>query len=255
MFKKLCLLFAIAILFTFSACENPVDAEKKISSENILSDTSSTDDVPVLPIITPTFQVVCSNLEEYEIFFKNENFSVPLLSAPQINSLGMLSFFSLKYYDENFRVEYHFSYNGVMIELIIGRKTPVSDSFYNVVMIEEEDMPENLEMNPQEHWLRLSADERDYQEYMEKYSAIDSQNSQLGYKINENIYLRYVRDLNPVCLFYFEDYTIVLEYGIESDRGSDGNIASYPTLKSLLTKSTSKEAAEELYNLWKDALK
>ena len=132
-------------------------------------------------------------------------------------------------------------------------------TWYGDIYIEEEDLHSLFYLNPERQWLANSNDDKSiYLAYKDKY-GITSKDRCLHFKITDTVALRWHRSkLNslPVIVVEFDDYQMEISLSPEYETQEDGAlIYANPTIQALLTKSTAQKTAEELYALWKDALK
>ncbi|MBQ8431842.1 MAG: hypothetical protein IJX28_03055 [Clostridia bacterium] len=201
------------------------------------------------------------NQNEYEMFLQSQECSVHLFSLDIFDCFGDFSNFEAFNVSSNldFDVTYQFRFEQINTKIFaVSRGNYWSDTDYLLwfgdVYIEDEDMPENLCENPKTHWLRSSENELVEAAYYHKYN-IESDDKYIHFRINDNIFLRYYGNYMRMC-FIFDDYAMELYFSpVENMLEGSELTCTNPTIKALLTKSTSKEAAEDLYNLWKNALK
>ena len=209
----------------------------------------------------PQFVFETYNANEYETFSKSPNLPFALFSLDAFEIFGEFYYFytwdGVKTISD-FDLTYLYQFDQLSTRIKINSRGSYSDylKYFGDICIEDEDMPENLYINPNTYWFRNSENELVFEAYYQKYN-ISSDDKCIHFKVNDNIVLRYLKLYdNPTVIFWYGDY--VIELSFESGDGMDNGydlICSNTIIKSLLTKSTAPQAAEALYNLWKDALK
>ncbi len=251
MLKKCVCFLLITLLLMFSACHTKAPTESteqptaNASTETIISCPSSP---------SPTFSFHCFTKGDYENFLKNEDLSLPLFSTDSLATFGDFYSFEVTVYDNGFDIRYEYVFEGVNTTLNVSPLTVDENASYEVIWIEDGDVSENLYMYPLEYWIRLP-DETIYDQLYEKYFSDTNGHRSLRYQVSENIYMQYVSQSHTDMIFSFDGYEIVLTFGGNREDLKYGNNIVCPMTKALLTKSTAPQTAEELYNLWKDALK
>ena len=244
--------FAVLLLFLYS-CSHPSGWPNP--TDTVMTTQASTENFIICPSSPPPIFYTCFLAQEdYEAFFKNEEYSLPLLSTDSLSAFGEFSEFEVSVHEDGFEISYKYVFEDVYITLKISPLTYDGNLPYDVIWIEDGDVSENLYMYPVEYWLRLP-DETVYDQLSKKYFSNINERHSLRYQVSENIYIRYVTQNHTDMVFVFEGYEITVAFGENKEALKYGNNIVCPTTKALLTKSTSKEAAEELYNLWKTALK
>ena len=217
------------------------------------------DELPKPP--PPIFET--KNPDEYENFLRSEECSVNLFSLDIFECFGEFSFFETYNVTSfsNFSATYRYQFDKLDTWIRVGsREVYFNDSdysnHYGDIYIEDEDMPENLRVDPRTHWFRNSENELVEAAYYQKYN-IGLDDRYVHFKVTENVVLRYREwEASPRVIFWFDDYVMELSFGPEySIMEAYDLVGVTPTVKDLLTKSTAKATAEALYNLWKDALK
>ena len=212
-----------------------------------------------LPEPPPIFSTV--NADEYKNFAKSKELPIKIFSLDDFACFGVFDYFStceITDYSE-LSMTYRFQFASISV---YGKSTFNMNAYttwYGDIYIEEEDLHSLFYLNPERQWLANSNDDKSiYLAYKDKY-GITSKDRCLHFKITDTVALRWHRsELNslPVIVFEFDDYQMEISLSPEYETQEDGAlIYSNPTIQALLTKSTAKETAEELYALWKDALK
>lgn len=268
MMKKYKVLFLfIAVLFLFSSCNvGDFPHAERDSMAGISPTESSTESTKPEDIVDvwdpPVFHTVDEN--EYKTFSQSKDVPFSIFSLDLFECFGTFKRF-ITYSGVTSRSEFDLTYTYQDEQIVTQVRAYSKDTYLNAstahygeIYIENADMPENLSMDPTLYWLRISENELVETAYYQKYD-IDSDDKYIHFKINDNIILRYrlasVEDSLTV-IFLYEDHVMMLDFDVgEAMKNPFELTCTNPTVKSLLTKSTSQDAAEELYNLWKDALK
>ena len=269
---KLLLLFFVG-LFLLSSCnvnelqglKSDIQKTNTLESNTQETNTQKTDTVEsTVPKddcdwVPPKPLFETKNPDEYENFLRSEECSVNLFSLDIFECFGEFSFFETYNVTSFSSATYRYQFDKLDTWIRVGsREVYFNDSdysnYYGDIYIADEDMPENLRVDPRTHWFRNSENELVEAAYYQKYN-IGSDDKYIHFKISDNIALRYGGKHQAMC-FIFDDYVMELWFGLD-EKILDGSelICTNPTIQALLTKSTSKETAEELYALWKDALK
>ena len=215
------------------------------------------DEFPMPP--PPIFET--KSADEYESFAQSKELPFTLFPISAFECFGTFNGFETYGIDSHsdFDLTYRYQFEQMFAGVRVGSKGTYYSKeeylrWFGDIYIEAEDMPENLYMNPLLYWFRHSEDERVFEAYLEKYKIDDRY---VHFKVTENVVLRYREwESSPRVIFWFDDYVMELSFGPEYSIMEEYDLVGVtPTVKDLLTKSTAKETAESLYNLWKDALK
>ena len=201
------------------------------------------------------------NADAYKNFAKSKELPFKIFSLDDFACFGVFDYFStceITDYSE-LSMTYRFQFASISV---YGKSTFNMNGYttwYGDIYIEEEDLHSLFYLNPERQWLANSNDDESiYLAYMDKY-GITSKDRCLHFKITDTVALRWHRsklDSLPVIVFEFDDYQMEISLSPEYETQEDGAlIYANSTIQALLTKSTAKETAESLYNLWKDALK
>ena len=209
------------------------------------------------------------NLGDYKAYLQSENYNLPLLESEQLEAFGTISkvnVWTLNSSDD-FRVEYECTYRAndnkdkIYVEIYSTSKFQEGfGSWIDSALLDSEDMGENLSCVVDAIlWYRMGKSEEEAAALLAKYYPNDKIEF-LRYKVSDQVFMYYYSSCYYM-VFIFEDYVVVLDVGEVSPAWNNDNPYALadsivcPTVRDLFTKSTSKETAEELYNLWKDALK
>ena len=234
------------------------DAQDDDSSSSQSTITDEIGDPPFAP--DPIFETRNSN--EYEMLLQSEECSWDLFSLDVLECFGDFSSFSAYSLTDITTVDliYRFQFEQIGTTINVTRRDFYYSndeylSWFGDIYVEEVDMPDVYCKNPDRHWRILAQeDERIYWAYIEKYNIDDCY---IHFRVNDAIVLRWLGGNKniPEIVFWYDDYVIELTFEPEDaiQKGWE-LICTNPTIRALLTPSTCREAAEELYNLWKDAL-
>lgn len=257
----LCIIFTSVFFLQRKNGNNAVPSIDVGGSEKI-TQTGTTggyiaDEFPMPP--PPIFET--KSADEYESFAQSKELPFTLFPISAFECFGTFNGFETYGIDSHsdFDLKYLYQFEQMFAGVnVVSKGTYYSKEKYlrlfGDIYIEAEDMPENLYMNPQLYWFRHSEDERVFEAYIEKYKIDDRY---VHFKVTENVVLRYREweDI-PRVIFWFDDYVMELSFGPEYSIMEEYDLVGVtPTVKDLLTKSTAQKTAEELYALWKDALK
>ena len=238
------------------------------------------------PALNRSLIVRCINEEEYLAFLGSAQcptqYCVPLNF---FSGYGKLDYFHLFSYEDalgQLQGAYRFVNNdtGISVRVYVRIKFPLldwwSDPFFEV--ISDENMPEDFVLGKLlfEYWMDVLKADVESGKIEDPENGPGPYNHMRGnyYSITENVRVFYDGEYrSEVDLFeYFGGYGPVIHLNVDeatqiwiAPQSLDGETTCTelyerfrevsPLMDRLLTKSTSKAAAEELYNLWKDALK
>ena len=256
----LCIIFT-SVFFLQRKNGNDVMSSLDVDSSEQITEGEITNGYIADEIPTPIFET--KSADEYATFAQSKELPFTLFPINAFACFGTFSNFET--YGIDSHSDFDLTYLYQFEQMFAGVKVVSKGTYYSKeeylrwfgdIYIEAEDMPENLYMNPQLYWLRHSEDERVFEAYLEKYN-IGSDDRYVHFKVTENVVLRYMGwEESPCVIFWFDDYVMELSFGPEYSIMEEYDLVGVtPTVKDLLTKSTAKETAEELYALWKDALK
>ena len=216
----------------------------------------------LLPDFIPNKTIFSTvNADEYKNFAKSKELPIKIFSLDDFACFGVFDYFIIRETTDHSELSMTYRFQFASIS-VYGKSTFNMNAYttwYGDIYIEEEDLHSLFYLNPERQWLANSNDDKSiYLAYKDKY-GITSKDRCLHFKITDTVALRWHRSkLNslPVIVVEFDDYQMEISLSPEYETQEDGAlIYANPTIQALLTKSTAQKTAEELYALWKDALK
>ncbi|MBQ8440485.1 MAG: hypothetical protein IJX19_07480, partial [Clostridia bacterium] len=272
------LLLALAMLLLSSCNTAPPESEETATTQSS-TEADEFDEIVNIQIAG------CFSKGEYLDFLNSEQCPSDFyISLSAFKDYGSLEQFYLHYnkVTEILTGQYHFERNGIKTVAWVRIGNELTD-WWSAPFFEEisdENMPENLVLGKDisMYWIDVLKAAVDAGEIEDPSNGSEPYDTMKGnyYPITENVRAFYDgRDLDlddlfdycrgdgygPVIHLYMDATTQVwiapqrLDREMTSTKMYEIFREASPLMDRLLTKSTSKAAAEELYNLWKDALK
>lgn len=264
MLKKTCLFLLIfSMVLSFCACntnevpqassQSPTETETPVTTGNEYSNCP-----PIGPSNGSFYR-----FSDYQAYLESKNCELPLSDPKYLEAFGTVNrvnVWTLNSSDD-FRVEFECTYrenddrNDIWVEFYsISRFQLLEDRFSESAMLDAADIGEILQGNVMMYWIRAYESEEESGALIEKYYPNGT--VPLRYQISDQIFVYYQSSDFHGIVFLFDDFVVRLVFG-----GFTGHDYHFqlpqsivcPATRALLTKSTAPQAAEELYNLWKDA--
>ena len=267
------LIFALVAVLVFSSCNTAPPASEETATTQSSTEAGEFEGIYEVQIAG------CFSESEYLAFLNSEqcpsNFYVSLNAFEDFGSLEQFYLHRNKV-TEIMTGQYHFERDGIKTVAWVEIGEELTDleenPFYEA--ISDENMPENFVLGKsiKDYWADVLMAEIEAGKIEDPFNGPEPYNHMKGnyYPISENVrvlydgeYLSifdYYGGYGPVIHLHMNETTQVwiapqrLDREMTSSEMYEIFREASPLMDRLLTKSTSKAAAEELYNLWKDAL-
>ena len=262
MLRKLCLIIlAFSILLLFSAC-NTAEAPQVASELTIgTNEEESTMEIPG-PDYYDKRLYTFENLGDYKAFLQKENYDLPLLELELFEAFGTVDEIKVRNLDssDHFSVDYECSWNSESREKVYVsiRSASMFQSLYDDLaesaVLDSADIGDVFSYDLVDYMIRMKTEE-EAEAFLKKYYP--NGKTKLKYPVADQVYMWYFPTTFYGMVFLFDDCVVTLTFSefYGWSHASLPNSMVCPTTRDLLTKSTAPQTAEELYNLWKDALK
>ena len=256
----LCILFASVFFLqqrTRNTAGSSFNAVGGGEAEMIQTEEGTNNDFGADKLPSPLYSFL--NFNDYKAFLQSQNLELPFLDSTLFDAFGTLNKVDVWTFNssDDFYVEYAYTYLENDSRDDCRVQIYSMDRFYSrfgylleTGFVDDADMCELLPENLDHHWMRTTETEEAYAELLAKYYPNGA--VPLRYRLSDQVFACHGKRQFQGFVFIFDDCVVRIQFYYTLP--SYGDIIC-PTLKGLSFKSTSKATAEELYALWKDALK